>query len=198
MNAQRHTCTVTIVVLIVILSISVLVSCSGTMVNLTPDVIREYGLDRQTLPNVQLYYRAITISVDSTVTHKEPTVFRRIGVADALVSETRSPAEKENLNKSEIFTVKDRTPCRISSVLDSGRTLQADFGNLKLNFKLSYEAGYTFVLSSDTVSYNSDSFVPAQIPLMRSVGILTLQRKELVELTKSKIRIRGKRVDEDL
>ena len=178
-----------------IVCISVLLSCSGNLVNLTPDIIRDYGLDQLTLPNVQLYYRTITIHEDSKVTYDEPTIYRRLDSCGLLVSETRSPAYQQHLNKNDIVIIKNGTPCKINAILDSGRTLQADFGDLKLTFKLSYQSGYTFELASDTVEYQGKRFVRAPVPLMRTVGILSVNRKRLVELTENETRIKGKRVE---
>jgi hypothetical protein len=173
------------------------IGCSRTVINLTPDVIRDYGLDQVTIPNVQFYYRAITIHPDSSVTHDEPTVFRRIDTRDEVVTETQSPAAQSHLAKSDIVLLENGTPCKVDAVLDSGRTLRADFGSLKLNFALSYRSGYNFRLISDTAEYQGKLYVRSQQPLLRSIGILSIDRKELQKLTDTETRIRGKRVEGD-
>ena len=170
-------------------------SCTRKTINLTPDTIRAYGLDQMTLPRIQLYYRTMTIRPDSTVSTEEPTIFRRIRDKDATVTEKASPAASTILDKDDIVIIKNGTPCKITDIIDNGRILRADFGGLSLDFALSYKTGYTFEMINDTVCYQGKTYLRSHIPLMRSVGILSVEKRTLEQTTATETRIRGKIIE---
>jgi hypothetical protein len=175
----------------------IMCNCSRKNINLTPDIIVKYGLDQMTLPKIQFYYKTITIRSDSTLIRNEPTVFRRIYNKKVEVTESKSLAASQYLDKNDIILIKNGTPCTIIKVEEDGRVLTADFNDLKLNFRLSYKTGYNFELISDTVIFQEKTYIRAHQPLEKNTGLLSVNRKYLETFNDTQIRIRGRRIEDE-
>lgn len=177
------------------ISIALLLYCNKRVVNLTPDIIRAYGLDRNAISNIQFEYRIINIYEDSSVSSKEPTIFRCAEPDNTLISEDASPAASGNLSSGNIVMLKNGTLCKIVDVKENGKVLSADFGQMNLDFTLSYRSGYAFELSDDTITLDSKKYIRSRIPLMQSYGLLALNKRTLEKLHMKEIQVEGKKVE---
>jgi hypothetical protein len=176
-------------------------SCTRqTLVNLTPDIISNYGLDSKTIQSVQCYYRSVNIQQDSSVSYDEPTRFV-LDDKNRIVSDTISKASSTNkMEQTGVIVIKNGTPCKIVDVLERGTVLRVIFSDtvqskkqVFADFKLSYRTGYTFELVSDTLIYENDIFIRVSTPLVENTGLLSVNNKDL---TIREIAVPGNKVGE--
>jgi hypothetical protein len=160
-----------------------LFSCSVPLVKLTPDTISNYGLDQNTIKNIQCYFQTINVHTDSTITRYEPTRYIRVNKS-RVVTDDSSDVKQTVLPSNSVIILKNNTPCKIDSVLENGTVLLAEFDTTtaspaKFKFKLSYRSGYSFELASDSIFYNSELFIRTPTPLIENIGLLYIDKKSI-------------------
>ncbi len=158
-------------------------SCSVPLVKLTPDTISNYGLDQNTIKNIQCYFQTLNVHTDSTVTRDEPTRYIRVN-KKRVVTDDSSDVQRSQLPSSSVIVLKNNTPCKIDSVLENGTVLLAEFDTtavtpVKFKFKLSYRSGYSFELISDSIVYNNELYIRSPTPLIENIGLLYIDKKSL-------------------
>jgi hypothetical protein len=184
--------------LYVLLPVLILSCTRQTLVNLTPDIISNYGLDKKTIQTVQCYYRSVNINRDSSVSYNEPTRFV-LDDTKRIISDTMSKAAStDKMVQTGVIVIKNDTPCRIVDVLENGTVLRVAFSDVaqgekqvNADFRLSYRTGYTFELISDTLFYDGRKFIRVPMPLIENIGLLRINNKEL---TIREIAVPGNRV----